>query len=469
MCHTALRPTGHSVSHEVMAPDGTGNRFVVHEHHARRLHWDLRLERDGVLVSWALPRGFPDDPKQNRLAVHTDDHPLEFLDASSDTPDGELAGSGTMSQWDRGTFEAEKFTTDKVVVRLSGTRVSGRFALFPIDGDNWMIHLMDPADPERRPMPELFEPMAATPATLPDDDENWAYELKWDGVRTLAFAEPGHLRLFSRTRRDVTRQYPEIRGLANALGARHVVLDGELVAFDDAGRPSFQRIQPRIHVSSDADIRRAQQAAPVAYVIFDLLYLDGESLLGQPYEQRRAALADLHLDGVHWQAPAYQRGAGDALLAATRAQHLEGIVAKRLGSIYRPGRRSTDWLKIKNIRRQEVVIGGWLRGQGHLDGELGALVVGYYDDDELRFAGKVGTGFDLATRKALRRRLESLGRDTTPFTGRQPQKDTIFVEPELVCEVAFAEWTSTGTMRQPSYQGLRTDKPAADVVREDPV
>jgi bifunctional non-homologous end joining protein LigD len=450
------------------APKGAP-RFVVQEHHARRLHWDLRLEHDGALASWALPRGFPRTPDENRLAVHTEDHPLEYLTFDGEIPAGEYGG-GSMTIWDHGTYEAEKFQDDKVVVRLHGEQVSGRFALFRTKGDDWMIHRMDgPAD-DGEPMPEPVVPMAATLSTLPPDQDAWGFEIKWDGVRALAYGEPGRLRLIGRNLREFSRQYPELRPLMNAVGAHRLVLDGEIVAFDDDGRPSFQRIQPRIHLAAEADIRRQSQLTPVVYVIFDLLYLDGRSLLAEPYEERRRELAKLELAGPHWQVPDYQRGDGDVLLAATRSQGLEGVVAKRLASPYQPGKRSRDWLKIKNVRRQEVVIGGWVRGQGRLTGGFGALLAGYYDDDgSLRFAGKVGTGFDGATRADLQRRLDELHTDESPFTGRQPQKDAVFVRPELVAEVEFAEWTGSGTLRHPSYEGLREDKPAREVVREEPV
>ncbi|WP_198663277.1 non-homologous end-joining DNA ligase [Jiangella endophytica] len=449
---------------------GSGGRFVVQEHHARRLHWDLRLEHEGVLASWALPRGFPRTPDENRLAVRTDDHPLEFLTFDGEIPAGQYGG-GALTIWDSGTYEAEKFQDDKVVARLHGERVRGRFALFRTRGDDWMIHRMDgPPDDDGEPMPEALAPMAATLSTLPPDQDDWGFEIKWDGVRALAYGEPGRLRLVGRNGREFTRQYPELRPLSNAVGAHRLVLDGEIVAFGDDGRPSFQRIQPRIHLSSDADIRRQAEVTPVVYVIFDLLYLDGRSLLDAPYEERRRELAALELAGPHWQAPDYQRGDGDVLLDATRRQALEGVVAKRLGSRYQPGRRSRDWLKIKNVRRQEVVVGGWVTGQGRLAGSLGALLTGYYDDEgALRFAGKVGTGFDDATRARLLRRLEELRTDDSPFTGRQPQRDAVFVRPELVAEVAFAEWTGAGTLRHPSFEGLREDKPARDVVREEPV
>lgn len=445
-------------------PDSLGNRFVVQEHHARRLHWDLRLEKDGVLVSWALPRGVPRDPKRNHLAVHTEDHPLEYLTFEAEIPGGEYGG-GSMTIWDHGTYLADKFTEREVIATLAGERVRGKYALFQTKDDDWMIHRMDPLDENEDPMPASITPMVATTAPLPADDDAWAFEIKWDGVRTVAYAEPGRLRLISRTGRDVTRQYPEIGPLSRQLGSRRVVLDGEIIAFDD-GRPSFERLQSRINVTADTDIRRLQRKVPVVYVIFDVLYVDGRSLMTSSYEQRRIELDSLQLSGPNWNVPDYQRGDGQVLLDATRSQRLEGVVAKRLSSIYNPGRRSRQWLKIKNVNRQEVVIGGWIPGQGQRSETIGALAVGYYAEGELTYAGKVGTGFDAATLRMLRGRLKPLETPDSPFVGRQPQKDTVFVAPELVCEVEFNEWTQSGTLRQPSYQGLRDDKPAADVVRE---
>lgn len=442
------------------------SRFVIQEHHARRLHWDLRLEHDGVLLSWALPRGVPDDPDDNRLAVRTEDHPVEYLWFEGEIPRGEY-GAGTMSIWDRGTYEADKLEKDKVVVRLHGERVHGRYALFRAKQD-WLIHRMDPPESPGDPPPAPIEPMKAALARMPPDEDAWGFEIKWDGVRAIAHSEPGRLRLYSRNRLDITAQYPEVSGLGRQLGSRRAVLDGELVAFDDSGRPSFQRLQPRMHVTSEAEIRRRRQQIPVTYVIFDLLYLDGRSLLDEPYERRRRRLAELQLGGPSWQVPEYHRGEGTALLQATREQGLEGVIAKRLDSRYQPGRRGRSWLKVKNVRRQEVVIGGWLPGEGRREGELGALLVGYYDAADLRYAGKVGTGFDEADLRMLRDRLAPLQRETSPFTGRQPQRGAVFVEPELVCEVTFTEWTREGTLRHPSYQGLRDDKPPTDVVREVP-
>ncbi len=452
------------------APSG-GGRFVIQEHHARRLHWDFRLERDGVLVSWALPRGVPQDPAENRLAVHTEDHPLDYFDFEGEIPKGEYGG-GSVTRWDSGTYVTEKWEDRKVVIRLSGERVEGRYSLFQTSGRNWMIHRMDPPAEGREPLPDSIEPMKATLAGLPRDDEAWAFEIKWDGVRAIALCGTGHVTLQSRTLRDITRQYPEIAAIALELEGREAALDGELVAFGEDGRPSFQLLQRRMHVATEAEVRKRRADVPVTYVIFDLLHLDGESLLALPYEERRERLAALDLNGPSWQTPAFHRGEGAAMLEVSKAQGLEGIVAKRLASPYRPGRRSRDWLKIKNFRGQEVVIGGWLPGKGRRDGEIGSLLVGYYEDEDgerrLRFAGKVGTGFTDETLRMLGERLRPLQRPDSPFEGRQPQRGSIFVEPQLVAEVEFAEWTNAGTLRHPSFKGLRDDKPADAVIREEP-
>jgi len=449
------------------------NRFVIQEHHARRLHWDLRLEHDGTLVSFALPRGVPQDPKQNRLAVHTEDHPLEYLEFEGDIPEGQY-GAGKMRVWDRGTYEAEKFRDDEVIAVFEGERVKGKYALFQTNGDNWMIHRMDPpADPDREPMPEGVRPMAATLTTsVPPDDENWAYEIKWDGIRAIAYCETGRLRLESRTLRDITATYPELRAIAAELGSTDAILDGEIVAFDENGRPSFERLQGRMNLASESAVRRRMGDCPVTYLVFDLIYLDGRRLMDFPYTERRERLESLKLEGPSWQTPTYHRGDGESLLDLTRQRGLEGLVAKRLDSRYLPGRRTRAWLKVKNLMGQELVIGGWLPGQGRRTGTLGALLVGYYEDEDgkshLRYAGRVGTGFTDDELDRLAGMLEPLRIKKSPFTGRQPPRDAEFVEPELVAEVAFREWTKARTLRAPVYKGLRPDKKPEEVVFEQP-
>jgi len=429
-------------------------RFVVQEHHARSMHWDLRLEHGGALASWAVPKGIPADPKRNGLAVRTEDHPLEYLDFEGDIPEGEY-GAGKMRIWDRGTYELHKWRDDEVMVTLHGERVRGRYVLFPTKGKNWMIHRMDPPeDPGREPMPERVDPMLATLGKLPPDDGRWAFEVKWDGIRAIAFAEGGRLRLCSRNGNDITRRYPELRDLGRELGSRDAVLDGEVVAFGENGRPSFQRLQRRMHLASEHAVRRIAASDPVVYVLFDLLWLDGHSLMALPYEERRERLLALELDGPTWQTPPHHLADGAALLEASANMGLEGIVAKRRDCPYTPGRRSPGWIKVKNVQSSVFTIGGWLPGEGRRSGGLGALLVGFEEDGELRYAGRVGTGFDDRELDRLLGLLAARERDSSPFTGRQPPKEARFVEPDLRCKVEYLELTQARTLRAPSYKGL---------------
>jgi bifunctional non-homologous end joining protein LigD len=455
-------------------PDGTagvGARFVVHEHHARRLHWDLRLEHDGALASWAIPNGIPEDPKRNRKAVHVEDHPLSYIDFHGTIPAGNY-GAGQVTIWDQGTYECEKWEPGKVVVVFHGEHLQGRYALFRAGKTekDWMIHRMDaPADPDAQEMPEVVQPMLARLSTLPADESDWAFEVKWDGVRAITHSQPGRISFISRNGNDVTAAYPELRALNRALGSHEAILDGEIVAFDEQGRPSFQALQRRMHQRGETAVRRLAQTTPVTYVLFDLLWLDGHSLMDLPYTERRARLQALNLDGEQWRTPEYQPGDGTAFLAVSKEQGIEGIIAKRLDSPYTPGGRGGSWLKLKNVQRQELVIGGWTEGKGSRSQHIGALQLGVYEHGELRYAGKLGTGFDAEELERLAGLLEPLARGDSPFTGRQPPKGAHFVDPELVCEVEFTEWTRAGTLRHPSYKGLREDKPAIEVVRERPV
>jgi bifunctional non-homologous end joining protein LigD len=384
-----------------------------------------------------------------------------------------------MTIWDSGTFELHKWEERKVEVTFNGERLEGRYGLFAIgrqpgEEKDWMIHRMDPpTDPDREAMPEHIVPMTARLADLPPDQEGWSFEVKWDGVRAIAYAHPGRLRLESRNLNEITDAYPEVRGLIEDLGMHEAVLDGEIVTFDQGGRPSFELLQRRMHVTAPAAVRRLMSSHPVVYAIFDLLFLDGHSLMDLPYHERRRRLEVLQLDGRAWRVPAAHPGEGAALFQATASQGLEGIMAKRLDSTYEPGRRSGAWLKIKHTLRQELVIGGWIPGEGRRAQRIGALLMGYYRDGKFIYAGRVGTGFTERSLRELQDRLEPYRRPTTPFAGRvggnPVPRESVFVEPCLVAEIEFREWTGERVMRAPSFKGLRDDKAPREVVLESAV
>ncbi len=443
--------------------------FVVQEHHARALHWDFRLERDGVLASWALPKGLPVTPATNHLAVQTEDHPLDYGSFEGDIPKGQYGG-GQVGIWDHGTYDLEKWTDREVKIVLHGRRVNGRYVLFHTKGKNWMVHRMDPAPDDFEPMPEWISPMLAMAGSLPADDEGWSYEFKWDGVRAIVLVDGGRVRALSRNDKDLVASFPELRALGEFLGSRSAILDGEIVAFDAEGHPSFGRLQQRLHVGSTSLVARRARDVPVRYLAFDLLYLEGHSLLGRTYDERRALLESLKLAGDTFAVPpSFRDTSGADVLAVAMERALEGVVAKRRGSHYLPGQRNGDWVKVKNFRTQEVVIGGWTAGKGSREGSLGALLLGIPTDGGLAYAGKVGTGFSETTRRELLEILTPLGTDRSPFVGRLSPAETSlahFVRPEVVGEVQYGEWTKDGHLRHPSWRGLRTDKDPSDVVVE---
>jgi bifunctional non-homologous end joining protein LigD len=328
----------------------TGDIFVIQQHHARALHWDLRLERDGVLVSWAVPRGIPKDPKRNHLAVHTEDHPMEYATFSGEIPEGEY-GAGRMTIFDRGTYAAEKWRDNEVIFELHGERVSGRYALFRTDGKNWMIHRMDPPEPGWTPMPEGVRPMQASRAArLPTDDAEWGYELAWPGLRTIAAVSGGRLDLADQAGTDVTDTYPELRAMAEELAPTECLLDGVVVAFAGSGRVDAEALRRRGDASGAAAIRRAATRTPVQFLAVDLLWLDGIAMLDLPYAERREHLTGMGPAGPNWQTPPHFAGGGQDVLQASREQGLPGVVAKRLDSPYLPGRRSRLWLEIRGKR-----------------------------------------------------------------------------------------------------------------------
>ena len=443
-------------------------RFVIQEHHARSLHWDLRLERDGVLVSWALPKGLPDSPDRNHLAVHTEDHPLEYATFEGEIPKGEYGG-GTMTIWDSGRYDVEKWSDTEVKFVLHGSRASGDFVLFQTKDKNWMIHRHRPSI-RTDPLPTSVKPMLATSGDLPSDDSSWAFEIKWDGVRIILFVEGGRVRAQSRNDLDVTSSFPELAAIGEFLGMTTCVIDGEVVALGVDGRPSFARLQQRMHVANQREARRRAASDPVTFVAFDLLYVDGHSLLAETYDDRRSKLETLRLSGPDFTTTeSFRDVTGRDILAAVTANGLEGVVAKRRDSSYQQGRRSSDWVKVKSLRTQEAVIGGWTDGRGEREGSLGALLLGLPAEDGLRYIGKVGTGFSESARQALLEELRPRASPKSPFESPLPARETAnshFVRAELVGEVAYGEWTPAGRLRHPIWRGLRPDKRPDEVVVE---
>ena len=436
---------------------GEDNTFVIQEHHARRLHYDFRLERDGVLVSWAVPKNLPDTPSVNHLAVHTEDHPLEYASFEGSIPKGEYGG-GKVIIWDSGTYEAEKFidTPEKgeVIVTLHGNRITGRYALIRTDGKNWLAHR---TKEQPTPAPRDLAPMLATHGSVAKlKGSQWAFEGKFDGYRLLVDADRGAVVLRSRSGRDVTGEYPGLAAVAADLADHHVLLDGEVVALDESGVPSFGEMQNRA------------RATNIEFWAFDILYLDGRSLLNVKYRDRRKLLQTL-ASGTELIVPGQIEGDGSDAIEYSKRRQWEGVVAKKWDSTYQPGRRSASWVKDKNWFTQEIVIGGWRQGEGGRSSGIGALLMGIPGDGGLDFVGRVGTGFSDKELTKLKKMLAPLETDDSPFNARLTGPDAkgiTFVAPELVGEVRYGQWTSDGRLRHPSWRGLRPDKTPDEVVRE---
>jgi len=316
---------------------------------------------------------------------------------------------------------------------------------------------------------DSLRPMKAVTGALPADETGWVFEIKWDGVRVVSAIESGKVRLRSSNGNDITGRYPELQALAGALDGHVVVLDGEVVAFDDDGRPNFGLLQHRMHVASAAEVRKRADTVPITYVVFDLLHLDGHDVTPLPYRDRRRLLKDLVPDDGCWTVPEHREADGNALLDAVRTRGLEGVVAKKIDSPYVPGKRSSSWVKVKVRLRQEFVVGGWQPGERGRDGQIGSLLIGVYDGASLRYCGKVGTGFTMRELERLAGLLAPLEIDESPFDPPPPRliaRVAHWVRPEVVAEVEFGEWTSEGILRHPSYLGLRDDTSPTGVVRE---
>lgn len=499
-------------------PGGAGGdapTFVIQEHHARALHYDFRLEHDGVLVSWALPKGVPTDTKKNHLAVQTEDHPLEYGAFEGTIPQGEY-GAGEVAIWDAGTYELEKWRDDEeVIVTLHGEKHgTHRYALIHTGGDgraanNWLIHLMKddgghpggpktstaedstannsttdgstadaspasraaadaPARPASGPSPMLATLGGAGDiALIGEDDGDWAFEMKWDGIRAIAVIHGAEVSLFSRNGIEQIVTYPELRALGDAVDGG-TVLDGEIVAFDRSGRPDFGVLQTRMRLTRLAEVEKAMASTPVQFLAFDLLEHDGGSTMKNPYDDRRALLEEIVTETGPVRVPAAFTGDLDAALSSSRQLRMEGVIAKRRDSRYTPGRRSKSWVKLKHHLTQEVVIGGWRPGRGSRSGAVGSLLLGVPDGEGLRYVGRVGTGFIDSQLAEMLPRLRRLERKSPALDGVPAidARDAHWVTPSLVGEVEFTEWTPMKRLRHPTWRGWRPDKEPADVAPE---
>jgi bifunctional non-homologous end joining protein LigD len=503
-----------------------GKRFCVQLHKATRLHFDLRLEYGGVLWSWAVPQGPPFDALEKRLAMHVEDHPIDYGEFEGVIPEG--YGAGTVMLWDAGEFAWISPDPDDALKKgdlkftLNGQKLHGEFVLVKMKRgesgkewllikkkDEWVRPGVDPKAldfsvktgrgleeiaeeegdprlkakehraqakpplvlstlPEER-MPKTLAPMLASTADKPFDSQEWLYELKFDGVRLLAFVEGGEVRLLSRNGRSETARYPELQSLVNAIGNRGALLDGEIVAPDKDGKPSFALLQQRMNLTSERDIARAVENVPVNYMIFDLLHLDGHNLRDAPLESRKRMLRNILKDDEVNRFADHVVGDGVAFFTAASRLGLEGAVGKKRDSRYLPGERSHSWVKIKAWRSQDCVICGFTRGR-QSRGRLGALVLGVFEGGTMVHAGQAGSGLDEADIKALLEQLDALTSKSSPFkTEPKTMEPATWVKPELVCEVRFTEWTNEGTMRHPTFLRMRSDLKPSDCVREEPL
>jgi bifunctional non-homologous end joining protein LigD len=511
---------------EAKPAQGNDDTFVIQDHYARRHHHDFRLERNGVLVSWAVPKGTPALGERNRLAVQTEDHPLDYATFEGSIPKGEY-GAGTVTIWDSGTYETEKWRENEIIVTLTGRsggglREKAKFAIIHTgrgdDAKNWLMHRMElegtytaaegeardaernatsttgsataarrsgdeePTPPARRTVgtssrssARLPEPMLATRGTTADvSDGEWAFEMKWDGIRCLVRIEGGEVRLGSRNGIDLTVTFPDIAAALAEAFPGDAVLDGEIVALHK-GRPDFGRLQNRLGLTKEADVARAAAQIEADVMVFDVLESEGRDVSREPYSERRALLEELATIRTgttsgrsRVQVPPAFEGDVASAVATSKRLGLEGVVAKRTDSPYRPGRRSRDWIKLPHERTQEVVIIGWRPGNNSLADSVGSLLVAVPGDDgELEYAGRVGTGFTESHRRRIRALLDSRARKTPTVDVPKPDaNDAHWVRADLVGEVTFTEWTQTRRLRHPVWRGLRTDKSPSDVTRD---
>lgn len=456
-----------------MAPPGES--FVIQQHHATALHHDLRLEMHNestpVLVSWAVPKGLPRRRGERHLAIRTEDHPMGYASFSGTIPEGEYGG-GEVRIFDQGTYEMVGRSDDRITFRLDGERLDGVWHLVHTGTDGgkeqWLAIMSEDLRSSGDEPPDL-DPMLATLTSEAFDDAEWVFEPKWDGIRALAVCgEETHL--ISRNDKDITVAYPELHDLHRQVVALDAVIDGEIVAFD-GGVPSFQRLQQRMHLRDQARIEQVSKQIPVVFMVFDIIFLDGSDLTGRPLDERRRLLEDVIVASDQIQVSPATEGTGIALYRAAESQGLEGIMAKRKSSTYRPGARSRDWLKVKVTFDADVVIVGWTVGEGARAGTLGSLVMAVYDQDRLRYVGNVGTGFDKRSLQETMSLLDGLEETASPFPpdvlrSRAELRNAHWVPAVLVARVEHRQLTDAGRLRAPSFQGFREDKAPRDCTWE---
>ncbi len=432
--------------------EGT-NRFVVHRHHASRLHYDLRLEKDGVLKSWAVPKGLPPRPGIKRLAVQTEDHPIEYLNFEGTIPKGEYGG-GDMWVYASGRYEVTKQKKDSTYVRLSSRGLSGEYRIIPTRGNECLLERVDA--PQTDWLVEPVEFMLADISEKVPTSGDWMYEVKWDGIRAMIALDEGTVRIRSRNQNDITAAFPELAS-AEAFRATCGLFDAEIVCLDPAGRPVFKDVINRMRQTTEGAAARAKSKHPAVCYVFDCLYLDGRPLFNEPLARRREWMADaIKKDSSYRVSQTVEDG--EALFDAARDAGLEGIMAKKSSSVYTPGRRSDAWLKVKTRRTMDCRVVGYTQGKGDRAKTLGALHIAEERDGEWKYLGKVGTGFDDRTLAAVAAEVKALKESKRPFK-EKPIDDnvSVWVEPKLWCEVQYASVTPNGTLREPVFVRMRED------------
>ncbi|RMF60209.1 MAG: hypothetical protein D6743_15350 [Calditrichaeota bacterium] len=433
---------------------GQGNGFVIHRHHASRLHYDLRLEQDGTLKSWAVPRGLPPRPGIKRLSVAVEDHPMKYLTFEGEIPKGEYGG-GMMWIYALGKYEITKKKKDGFYFRLQSRELSGEYRTYRTRGNEWLLERLD--TPQVDWVRDPVQPMLAKSRRDVPPAEDFLFEVKWDGIRALISLDEGHLTIRSRNQRDITHLFPELLVPDQAFRASSALFDAEIVCLDPSGHPDFKKVINRIQQRGEAAAARAQNRNPAVCYVFDCLYLDGRGLVGEPLVRRRAWLADALRRGTPYRlSEAVEEG--QALFDAASSMGLEGIMAKEKNSRYFPGKRSSSWFKIKTRQTAECLIVGYTQGKGDREQFFGALQLAENDGNQLVYRGKVGTGFDAKLLKAVFKELKKLRPAPRPVQ-EKPVDDakTVWLEPKLVCEIEYASMTPNGTYREPVFLRLRPD------------